>query len=65
MRGKLKTAGKGYQPAEVLLVQKRDGKLRIDDCGGWSKRCASSHRDRLVETVSSVCGTSRLALEIA
>ena len=31
----------------------------------FSEHCASSHLDRLVETVSSVCGTSRLALEIA
>ena len=44
MRGKLRTVGKGYQPAEVLLVQKRGGVLRIDDCGGWSKRNESMER---------------------
>ena len=44
MRGKLKTVGKGYQPAEVLLVEKRGGVLRIDDCGGWAQRNESMAR---------------------
>ena len=44
MRGKLKTVGNGYQPAEVLLVQKRGGVLRIDDCGGWAQRNESMAR---------------------
>ena len=44
MRGKLRTVGKGHQPAEVLLVQKSGGVLRIDDCGGWSKRNESMER---------------------
>ena len=44
MRGKLKTVGNGYQPAETILVQKRGGVLRIDDCGGWAQRNESMAR---------------------
>ena len=55
MRGKLKTVGNGYQPAEVLLVQKRGGVLRIDDCGGWAQRNESMAR--LLRAADAANGT--------
>ena len=63
MRGKLKTVGNGYQPAEVLLVQKRGGVLRIDDCGGWAQRNESMAR--LLRAADAANGTGDALPDIA
>ena len=63
MRGKLKTVGKGYQPAEVLLVEKRGGVLRIDDCGGWAQRNESMAR--LFRAADATSGTGDALADFA
>ena len=63
MRGKLKTVGNGYQPAEVLLVQKRGGVLRIDDCGGWAQRNESMAR--LLRAADAASSTSDALADFA
>ena len=44
MNSKLKTAGRGEQNAEMMLVHRTDGKLVVEDFGGWAGRNASMQR---------------------
>lgn len=44
MRARLKTAGRGAQSAEMMLVSKQAGVLRFEDHGGWAGRNASMER---------------------
>lgn len=44
MSSKLRTSGRGAQNAELLLAQRADGVLSIDDLGGWAQRNESMAR---------------------
>lgn len=44
MSSRIKTAGRGVQNAEMLLVAKTDGQLAFEDFGGWALRNESMTR---------------------
>ena len=44
MTSKLRTVGRGEQNAEMMLVSRVGGELKIDDLGGWADRNASCTR---------------------